>query len=39
VDLSELWIGDLLRVKSTGKIGKFDGTENGQARIKINDAH
>ena len=37
MDVSDLWIGDPLRVKSTGKIGKFDGSENGQVRIKINE--
>jgi len=25
MDLKELWIGDLLKVKSTGKIGTFEG--------------
>lgn len=36
MDLSELWIGDLLRIKSTGKIGKFDGIEkDGTARIRV----
>lgn len=38
MDLSELWIGDLLRIKSSGKIGKFDGiAKDGSARIKISE--
>lgn len=34
MDLGDLWIGDLLRIKSSGKIGKFEGTsKEGKARI------
>lgn len=37
MNLSELWIGDMLRIKSTGKIGKFEGVENGQARMNVQE--
>jgi dsDNA-specific endonuclease/ATPase MutS2 len=32
--MSDFWIGDWIRIKSTGKIGKFEGEVNGQAKIK-----
>jgi len=36
IDLKELWIGDLIKIISTGKVGKFEGVnDNGDARIKI----
>ncbi len=39
MNLGDLWIGDLLRIKSSGKIGKFEGTnEEGKARVKIGEA-
>jgi len=35
INLKELWIGDDLKIKSSGRIGKFDGVHtNGQAQIK-----
>lgn len=38
MDLGDLWIGDSLRIKSSGKIGKFEGiNKEGKARIKVND--
>ena len=38
MELNDLWIGDLLRIKSSGKIGKFEGVnKEGKARIKIQD--
>lgn len=38
MELGDLWIGDLLRIKSSGKIGKFEGVnKEGKARIKVKD--
>lgn len=38
VELQDLWIGDLLKIKSSGKIGKFEGVnKEGKARIKVGD--
>ena len=35
MNLEELWIGDLLQILSSGKVGKYEGTsENGQALIR-----
>ncbi len=35
MDLTELWIGDLLRIKNSGKNGTFEGIgKEGKARIK-----
>ncbi len=34
VDINNLWIGDLLRLKKTGRIGKFDG-RSGHKKIKV----
>ncbi|MBK8348132.1 MAG: Smr/MutS family protein [Saprospiraceae bacterium] len=33
MNLNELWIGDLLSVRSSGRIGKFAGIKDGKARI------
>lgn len=34
IDLKELWIGDILKIISSGRIGKFEGLHpNGKARI------
>jgi len=36
VDLKELWIGDLLKIISSGRIGKFEGINpKGKARINV----
>ncbi len=37
INLDELWIGDKLRVKSSGLIGVFTGDRNGKAGLKIQD--
>lgn len=38
MEFGDLWIGDLLRIKSSGKIGKFEGVnKEGKARIKVQD--
>lgn len=37
MDLSDLWIGDILKIKSSGKTGKFEGIENGQAKINVRE--
>jgi len=34
LNLKDLWIGDLVRIISSGRVGKFEGTHaNGKARI------
>ncbi len=36
VDLKSLWIGDMLSIKSSGRIGKFEGiNKEGKARITV----
>ncbi len=38
VDKKELWIGDLLKVIKSGKIGKFEGVkEDGRFRVRLGD--
>lgn len=35
MNLEELWIGDLLQILSSGKVGKYEGTsESGQALVR-----
>ncbi len=35
INLTDLWIGDILRIQPSGKIGKYEGIgKNGKARIK-----
>ena len=35
MDINDLWIGDLLQIKSTGQVGRFFGTENENAIIEV----
>lgn len=36
MEFGDLWIGDLLKIKSSGKIGKFEGVnKEGKARINV----
>jgi len=37
VNLKELWIGDNVRLKKSGRIGTFEGEVNGKARVKLKD--
>jgi len=32
--MSDFWIGDWIRIKSTGKIGKFEGENGNKAKVK-----
>lgn len=34
MDINDLWIGDLLRLKKSGRIGKFDGL-SGHKKIRV----
>jgi len=34
IDINELWIGDLLRLKKSGRIGKFDG-RSGHKKVRV----
>ena len=34
IDINDLWIGDLLLLKKSGRIGKFDG-RSGHKKVKI----
>ena len=37
LNLKELWIGDMIKIISSGRIGKFEGVHaNGKARINAN---
>ncbi len=33
--LEELWIGDLLRIKADGRIGRFEGMVNAQVKLLV----
>lgn len=35
IELSELWNGDVLRIKSTDQIGTFEGASGDRAKIKV----
>jgi len=35
--MSDYWIGDWVRIISSGKIGKFEGEINNKAKIKLNN--
>ena len=35
--MSEFWIGDIVRIVSSGKIGKYEGQINGMAKIKVDN--
>ena len=35
--MTDFWIGDWVRVLSSGKIGKFEGSVNRQAKLKIDN--
>lgn len=37
LNINELWIGDLLRQKSTGRVGKYEGQVGHQLKVNIND--
>ena len=38
ISLNELWIGDLIRLKKSGRIGKYEGIGTaGKARINVGD--
>jgi len=34
IDINDLWIGDLLRLKKSGRIGKFDG-RSGHKKVRV----
>ncbi len=36
MDLSDLWIGDRLKIRSTGEVGTFEGAFKDAAMIKVN---
>ena len=35
--MSDFWIGDWVRIISSGKIGKFEGEINNKAKIKLSN--
>ena len=35
--VDDLWVGDLLRLKKSGRIGKFEAIIDGKIRVKIDD--
>lgn len=37
MNLDQLWIGDILQSKSTGKQGKYAGQVDGKAKVQIGD--
>lgn len=37
LDINELWIGDLLRIKEDGRRATFEGQINGQLKIRVGD--
>lgn len=38
IDVNELWIGDVVRLKRSGRVGRFDGIANdGKIRVKLGE--
>lgn len=35
IDLQDVWVGDLLRQKSTGEMGRYEGARNNQALVNL----
>lgn len=35
IDPTKLWIGDVLKLKSSGRVGKFEGMKNSKLRINV----
>ncbi len=35
--MKDFWIGDWVKIISSGRIGKFEGEVNGKARIRVNN--
>lgn len=35
INIDDLWIGDLVKIISTGKVGKFHGKEGDQVKIMV----
>ncbi len=35
--MKDFWIGDWVKIVSSGRIGKFEGEVNGKAKVKIED--
>lgn len=35
IKLNDLWIGDLLLIRSTGEVGKYEGDAHGKAKVSI----
>ena len=37
--MNEYWIGDWVKIITSGKTGKYEGTLNGKARVKVTNRH
>ncbi|WP_235298306.1 Smr/MutS family protein [Portibacter marinus] len=38
IDINDLWIGDLLRLKRSGRIGRYQGeSDDGRLRVKVGE--
>lgn len=35
MDINDLWIGDLVQLKKSNRVGKYEGSKNGKALINI----
>ncbi len=37
--MNEYWIGDWVKILTSGKTGKYEGTVKGKARVKVENRH
>lgn len=37
MDVEDLWIGDRVEIVRSGRIGSFEGVNNGKVRVKVNN--